>query len=302
MNIVIMGAGAIGSLFGGLLSRENNVLLIGRTTHVDAIKKQGLKITGKTKTSMQVSATGSIKNITFFPDLLILTVKSYDTENAIKQAKLIMNEDTTILSLQNGLDNINKIEKIVKREKIIAGVTTHGVLFSKPGCIEHTGLGRTILGELDGETTDRLKHVIDVFNNAGIKTSSSSNILKDIWVKAIINSSINPLTTIFQCKNAYLLENPVLEKIIESICIESTAVANKTGIKLNSQDMYEKTWDVIYKTAENYSSMFQSFKKGKNTEIDSINGRIVDIGKNYDVDTSLNEILVCLVKFICKNQ
>jgi len=299
MNIVILGAGAIGSLFGGLLSKKNNVLFVGRKPHMQAIKKNGLKITGKTQLNVKTSAEDSIKKITFSPDLLILTVKSYDTENAVKEAKSIIGTNTIVLSLQNGLDNIDKIEKIVDREKIIVGVTIHGAFFSKPGVIEHTGKGKTILGELDGKKTERIKHIADLFNEVGIETKISINIVQEIWVKAVINSSINPLTTFFQCKNGYLLENPILENLVEKICEESTEVANSKGIYLSHQDMIKKTKEVIRNTSENYSSMFQSFKKGGKTEIDAINGKIVDLGKRNGVKTPINETLVRSIKSIC---
>jgi len=300
MNIVILGAGAIGSLFGGLLSKKNNVSLIGRKTHVQAIKKNGLKITGKTQLNVRMSAEDSISKIGFSPDLLILTVKSYDTENAIKEAKSIIGVNTVVLSLQNGLDHVNKISKIVSREKIIAGVTTHGAFFSKSGLIKHTGSGETILGELDGKKTERITNITDLFNKSGIETKISTNIIREIWIKAIINSSINPLTTFFQCKNGYLLENPVLEKLVENVCRESTNIANASGLNLSYQNMINKTKEVIRGTSENYSSMLQSFKKGKKTEIKSINGKLVIIGKKHDISTSINEMLIYSVKSLVK--
>jgi 2-dehydropantoate 2-reductase len=299
MNIVILGAGAIGSLFGGLLSKKNNVSLIGRKLHVQAVKKNGLKIIGKTQLNVRISAEDSISKIGFSPDLLILTVKSYDIENAVNEAKLMIDNNTIVLSLQNGLDNVNKISKIVSREKIIAGVTTHGAFFSKSGLIKHTGSGETSLGELDGKKTERIKHIADLFNEAGIETTISTNIVREIWIKAIVNSSINPLTTFFQCKNGYLLENPILENLVERICKESTDVANNEGIHLSHKDMIKKTKKVIRNTSENYSSMFQSFKKGGKTEINSINGKIVDLGKRNGVKTPINETLVRSIKSIC---
>jgi len=300
MNILILGAGAIGSLFGALLSKKNNVLLVGRTPHVHAIKENGLKIKGRTNLTVKIPAEDSIDKVTTSPDLLILTVKSYDTEPAIKQAKKIINDDAMILSLQNGLDNTAKIEKIVNRKNIVAGVTTHGVFFSRSGVIKHTGKGKTILGELDGKKSERLKHITSVFNEANIETTISTDIIKEIWTKAIINSSINPLTTFLQCKNGYLLENLLLENIVEKICMESTMIANKEGIRLSYQDIYKKTREVIQNTSENYSSMLQSFKRGKKTEIESINGRIVDIGRKHGIEPLMNEILVYLVKSTCE--
>jgi len=299
MNIVIFGAGAIGSLFGALLSKKNNVVLIGRSSHIKAIRKKGLDVTGKTQLNVKIPSEDSINKVTFLPDILILTVKSYDTSLAISQAKSIIHEDTTVLSLQNGLGNINKIEKVVDRRQIIAGVTTNGAFFPKSGVVKHTGKGQTTLGELDGQKTKRIDSIVDAFNETGIETTASGNILREIWIKTIVNSSINPLTTFSGCKNGYLLENPILEKIVERVCRESTNIANAYGINLSYENMIKKTKEVIRNTSDNYSSMLQSFKNGKKTEIDSINGKLTDIGKKHNIDTTMNDILTHIVKFEC---
>ncbi len=295
MNIVILGAGAIGSLFGALLSKKNNVVLIGRSIHINAIKKENLIIEGFTQFKNKIPAVHSISEIKICPDLIIITVKSYDTESALKKARNIIDKNTVILSFQNGLDNIDKIGKIAVRKQIIAGTTTHGSIFQKPGLIKHTGKGKTVIGELDGRKTGRIMKILDVFNEVGIETKFSKNILKEMWIKTIVNSSINPLTTIFQCKNGYLLENPLLENIVKKVCEESTKIANSEGIYLSIEDMYQKTREVIDDTSENYSSMFQSYKKGKKTEIESINGILIKIGKINDVDITINNILLYIV-------
>jgi len=297
MNIVILGAGAIGSLFGALLSKKNNVILIGRNSHIQAIGKKGLDIEDKTQMNVKILSEKSVDKVTFLPDLLILTVKSYDTYSAISQAKQLIGDNTVVLSLQNGLDNIDKIEKIVDRRQLIAGVTTHGAFFSEPGVVKHTGKGQTILGELNGRKTKRITSIVDAFNKAGIETIASEDIVREIWIKAIVNSSINPLTTFSSCKNGYLLENPILEKVVEKVCRESTNIANAYGINLSYENMIKKTKEVIRNTSDNYSSMLQSFKKGKKTETDSINGKLADVGKKQDIDTTMNEILTYIVKF-----
>ncbi len=300
MNIVIIGAGAIGSLFGALLLKNNNVWLIGRKSHISAIKKSGLVIEDKTQLNVKINAEESVDRITSFPDLLILTVKSYDTESAILEARKIISKDTIVLSLQNGLDSVDKIKKFVDCKKIIAGVTTHGAFFYKPGFIKHTGKGTTILGELNGQKTKRIVNIVDTFNGIGIETIVSKNIIRDLWTKAIVNSSINPLTTFFQCKNGYLLKNPILEKLVEKVCMESTNIANTDGLNLSYDEMFEKTKEVIRNTSENQSSMLQSFKKGKKTEIESINGKLVEIGRKHDIDVSLNEMLIYSIESLIK--
>jgi 2-dehydropantoate 2-reductase len=295
MKILIVGAGAIGSLFGALLSQKNEVVLLGRSPHVDIIQRNGLQISGKTTMHCNITALDSVQKISFVPDVILLTVKSYDTETAIKEVHHLIHNDTIVISLQNGLDNIETIERIAKKSQILAGVTTHGVTFLKPGEIIHTGSGRALLGDLTCTNSQRLVMIVKMFNEAGIVTQASNDIIRELWVKAIINSSINPITAFFQCKNGYLLHNIILEKIVEQVCEESTSVALKEGIQVIATEMIRRTKEVIRETADNYSSMVQSIQQRKKTEIDSINGRLIILGKNHGLKMPLNKILVDLV-------
>jgi len=295
MNIVIMGAGAIGSLFGVLLAKKNTVVLVGRASHISRIQHQGLTITGKTRLRVSIPAVETIKEITLSPDLILLTVKSYDTEAACSQVCTILHDKTLVISLQNGLDNIEKMERNIEKKQILAGVTTHGTFFSEPGVIIHTGMGTTILGELDGRLSTRITKITDVFNKAGIDTKISNDIIGEIWRKAIINSSINPLTAFLGCKNGYLLQNPLLGKIVECICTESSTIAHGNGIPVSTQGMIKRTKEVIQQTAQNSSSMLQSIQQGKKTEIDSINGVLARVGMEKNIETPLNRILIELV-------
>jgi 2-dehydropantoate 2-reductase len=295
MNIVIVGAGAIGSLYGGLLAKKNKVVLVGRAPHITSIQKKGLTIKGKTHLNIKVPSIESIKDICCIPDLILLTTKSYDTEAASRQILPIITDQTIVLSLQNGLDNLEKIERFIEKSHILAGVSTHGSIISKPGEITHTGKGKTILGELNGHRSKRLKTLVHTFKEAGIETQISDDIIKEIWIKAIINSSINPLTAFFRCKNGYLLENPLLEKIVERVCTESTLIASSEGIPVSAPETIKKTKEVIRETAQNYSSMLQSIQQRKKTEIDSINGTLMRVGTNHNIDTTLNGVLTELL-------
>lgn len=296
MKILVMGGGAIGSLFAGLLSKNNYVTLIGRKDHVDKINKNGLKIIGKTSMNVKIPAFDSLDKINFQPDLILLTVKSYDTEMAIIELLKILGRKTLLLTIQNGLDNLHKMKGKLKKEQIIAGTTTNGAIFDSPGVINHTGEGYTYIGEINGGITQRIKKITNVFNIAGIKTKTSKDILKEIWIKAIVNSCINPLTAFFEIENGYLIENKILEKILEKICEESTKIANTQGFIFSSEEMIRNTKHVIMDTKKNRSSMYQSLIMGKKTEIDSINGKLVEIGKKNKANFSLNEILINLVK------
>lgn len=302
MNIVIFGAGAIGSLFGALLAKNNSVVLVGRGLHVTRIRQNGLIIKGKTRLSVMVPAGESIEDVNFPPDIILLCVKSYDTETASKDILPIIHKQTIVISLQNGLDNITTMMRNVKKNHIIAGVTTHGAFFSKPGEIIHTGKGKTIVGELDGSQSKRLESLVTLFHKAGIETKMSGSIQKEIWKKAIVNSSINPLTAFLECKNGYLLKNPLMEKLVEYVCRESTLLTASGGIMVSPEEMVETTKGVIRDTLGNYSSMHQSLQQGKKTEIESINGVFKRIGAERNIDASMNSILVELITALEKQQ
>ncbi len=298
MNIVIFGAGAIGSLFGGILAKNNNVFLIGRKNHIEQIKKKGLIIKGKTKKNIKISAFENVEDILFSPDLVIISVKSYDTENAVKKIKKIIDKNTFIMSIQNGLDNIEKIEKIMDKKKLFVCITTHGSVFYKPGVIIHTGIGKTTIGALVKNSFFEQK-LVDLFNLSGIKTKVSTNIMYDIWTKGVVNSVINPITCIFKCKNGYILKNPILEKLMEKICYESVQVANACGFNLVYEDVLNLTKEVIFDTSENFSSMLQSIQNDSKTEIDNINGVIFKLGEKYKLDVSLNKVIIYVVSNLC---
>ncbi len=298
MNIMIMGAGAIGSLFGGLLKKQHNVVLIGRKPHMQAIQKKKLHITGKTNRIITIHAQETLENLPFDPDLIILTVKAYDTKKAAQQLKTTMHIPTPILSLQNGLDNIENLTTLFPEHDILAATTTHGVFVPRPGHIKHTGEGATIIGELSGKKTKRIIKLATIFNHAGITTSISSCIQKEIWSKAVINASINPVTAIFQQQNGYLLENPVLRRIVHDICRESTTIANTQGFKLNTKTMIQKTEQVIQNTESNYSSMYQSLRHGGKTEIESITGQLVQVGQRNKIETVYSSIVYQMILFL----
>jgi 2-dehydropantoate 2-reductase len=323
MRVLIFGAGAVGSLFGGMLSQKYDVTLLGRKKHMDTVKKNGLKISGKTNITVHPRTAMNVEG-TY--DLIILTVKSYDTEKSIETLKPILDKNTVILSLQNGLGNeeiivnslknrvfsirydgkvqstfpsiLGKADSLSRGNKgVLRGITNHGVIFVKPGEIHHSGIGETVIGEIDGMITDRIKKICSMFNDAGIKTMVSKDIKKEVWAKTIINSAINPVTAITGLKNGYLLKIPRLTKLMEQVCLEGVKVANASGVFFD-YDVFEKTKKIAEFTANNKSSMLQDIESRKRTEIDFINGAIVKIGKKRGLETPVNSMLTVLVKGI----
>jgi 2-dehydropantoate 2-reductase len=226
-------------------------------------------------------------------DLVILTVKAYGTINAAKKIRNACS--APILSLQNGIKNEEIIEKIVGEKRTIGGITTHGVRYISPGKIRHTGMGNTIIGEMDGSVSKRIKKFASAFSECGIETTISSNIRKEIWRKAIVNASINPLTAILRCRNGYLLDNKHAKKLMECICREAVMVSKSAGMD-PGDEIIKKVEEVACLTRENYSSMLQSIIRNKKTEIDHINGEIVKIGRKNGIETPINSTLVAIIK------
>ena len=295
LNILILGAGAIGSLFGALLSTRHQVTLFCRAPHATAINQHGLIITGHKKNTYILDATDNITTLPSNPDLAIITVKAYDTQSLVQSTQPILKNANHILSLQNGLGNIETITHTMPTKHILAGITTHGAIFTKPGIIKHTGIGRTFIGPITPTSPDILHHISETFTDAGISTTISQDIQKDIWKKAVINSAINPLTTIFHCKNGYLLGNPILEIILDRIITESTSIANTQDFQLSKDDMITQTKKVIHETVDNYSSMFQSIQQNQPTEIDYINGIFKTVGQLHNVPTPLNTLVTNII-------
>jgi 2-dehydropantoate 2-reductase len=296
MNIVVLGSGAIGSFFGGMLSKNNDVVLVGRKNHVNKINKNGLKIKGNTDLKIEIKAVEQLKEIDFTVDLILLTVKAFDNKQALKQINLVLNEDTILISFQNGLDNLEQIKQYIPKEQIILGTTSHGIQFTEPGIIIHQGSGATVIGEISKKETERVKQIASVFRDSGIEIGISHDILKDIWKKVIVNASINPLTAIFSCNNGYLLKNPILTYLVEKICMESVSVAHQQGYSFSNDEILQLTHKVIKDTEKNYSSMLQSIQQAKRTEIDQINGKISEIGITTGCNVTLNLLLTKIIK------
>ena len=301
MKITVLGAGAMGSLYGGLLAEAGNEvwLLDIWKEHVDAIQERGLSIEG-------ISGNRSIKNIhaTVTPsdigpsEIMVVFVKSTLTDRAVRESQELMGTDTTILTLQNGLGNIEKIASVVAQDRIIAGTTAHGATILGAGSIRHAGRGPTIIGEIDGRSTARLAALVNLLNDANIETTVSDNVVGLIWDKLLVNVGINALTAITRLKNGQLIEFKETEEILELAVTEALTVAQAKGITLSHADPVAHTKEVCKLTAENTASMLQDVLRKRTTEIGMINGAIVREGKHLGIRTPVNTVLSNLVSVI----
>jgi len=300
MRIAVVGSGAMGSLYGGLLADagEDVTLIDIWKEHVDAINTRGLKISGASgERLVRVRATTNPAEVGTV-DLIMIFVKAYDTRKAAQDALPMVGPETVFLTLQNGLGNVEQIEEVAGKGRVVAGATTHGSTLVGPGEVFHAGKGLTYIGELTGEITERVKRIAETFNRAGIETHISQNIQGIIWKKILINVGINAITAITGLRNGEILLVPEVKEIVRKAVLEAAEVAKAAGITVEMEDPVAEVYKVAELTAKNKSSMLQDVERGRRTEIDAINGAIVRIGKQYGVDTPVNETLVAAVKGI----
>ncbi len=301
MKTVIMGAGAMGSLFGGLLalSGEEVWLVDIREDHIQALVSAGLTVEeGGKKQTIPVHATKEVASIGK-ADLILFFVKAYHTEKAVSDALVLQKEDTVFLTLQNGLGNEEAICKRVDPRKVILGVTNQGATFLGPGRIRHAGWGKTYIGELDGKVTARVTRLAQVFTRAGIETEVSSNIQSLVWNKLFINVGINAVAALTGLKNGHLLDYPETLRLMEALVSEAVAVARKKGILIEGNPI-EKVKAVAEATRENRCSMGQDFDNRRKTEIDAINGAVVREAERLGIAVPYNQMITDLVKVIEK--
>lgn len=302
MKIAIVGAGAMGCLYGARLSTlpENQIYLLDVwQDHLDAINRDGIQMDedGSFETYDQVKACRHAYEVGPV-DLAIIFVKSTMTKQAMMDNKALIKDSTIVLTLQNGLGNVDAICEVVHADHVLAGTTAHGATMLGPGRMKHAGKGKTVIGELSGKVTGRAQAIADMFSQAGLETETSDNAVGLIWGKLLSNVGLNAITAITGLLNGQLLDYPETEELMTLAVLEAKAVADAKGIRLSFDDAVEHTRALCRATAPNRSSMLQDVSNGRKTEIDMINGAIVREGRALGIDTPINLALTNLIKTI----
>jgi 2-dehydropantoate 2-reductase len=300
MKIAIVGPGAVGSLLAALLTRsKQEVHLIDRNLdRARKVNEEGIKVEGvhgeftaKVNSTVEPQELGAC-------DLIVISVKSYHTEEAIKGVKDLIGEATQVLTLQNGVGNIQILNDAVGEDKVIGGTTSLGATVLDHGHIKYAGKGETIIGKASGKVLAPLREVANALNKAGLDTKVSRDINAVIWSKLIINVGINALGVATRLHNGRLLEYTGTRDIMRAAVQEAVKVAKRKKIKLVYDDPIQKVEGVAKATAANVCSMLQDVLKKRRTEIDFINGAIVRQAKSLNIPTPVNEVLTNLVKTI----
>lgn len=289
-EVVVLGAGAIGSFYGALLSRVADILLVGDKSHVETVRTNGLAVSGLVEGRFMLEATAEPSE---FPDgsLVLLTTKAYDLYAAVISARGLLKPGNVILILQNGLGNEELVRGLVDpRTEVVRGLVSSGVEFLYPGRIEVKLLGETVLPNTI--TCERIKWL---FESCGLETRLAERMDLEIWRKLVLNCVVNPLTAIFRVPNREIASDS-LEDIRRCIVEECIRVAAKEGVTLEPSLADEVTEAAA--SYKNISSMCQDLIKGKRTEIDFLNGRISELGKMHGVQTPVNDVLTSLIRYM----
>ncbi|HLW35213.1 MAG TPA: 2-dehydropantoate 2-reductase [Chthoniobacterales bacterium] len=288
MQIFVLGAGAIGSLYGAKLSAANDVTLIGRPSHVDAINKAGLRIEGLEQRIVSLRAATHIEQIA--PDaLILLTTKVSDTAAALAPIAKLIRADTILIALQNGLNN-DEIARAAlgNRGIVLRGITQFGAIFEAPGTIRYMVKGNTLL-----ENHERSAGIAEIFNAAGLDCRVCADIKAEVWRKLIFNCVVNPVTTILGCKVGGIVD-PTLDRLKKLIVDECLAVARAEGVVLEGDLLSEI--NSTYAGSQNVVSMRQDLLRNRPTEIDYLNGTVVAVGARHDLECPVNDALTRIIK------
>ncbi len=297
-RIAVLGAGAVGCYFGGMLARAGvPVTLIGRAPLVDAINRNGLLLDSiNFSENISVAATTALTELNH-ADLVLLCVKTLDTESAARALAPHLASNAVVMSLQNGVDNVARIRAATGIEAIPAVVYV-AVEMIAPGHVKHTGRGDLIIGELAQRARD-LEALATLFIRAHVPCVVSKNIAADLWTKLIINCAYNAISALGRgARYGRMVRHEITRALMIQTVKEALAVAQAEGINFSNLDLIEVSLKLAEKMENATSSTAQDLARGKRTEIDALNGYVVQRGKELGVPTPVNQTLYALVKLL----
>lgn len=297
MHVVVLGVGAMGSLFGAYLAPLVDITLVGRwPAQLAALRRPGLTLIrpdGR-RTQQALHATDDVRRAAP-ADVVLVLVKSHQTARAAAQAAEVLRPQGIAVTLQNGLGNREILADAVGAARVAQGVTSEGATLLAPGEVRHAGHGLTHLAATP-QTAARLSHFATLLRQAGLETQLSEQVDGLVWGKLAVNAGINPLTALLRVRNGFLVKNAAARRLMSAAAEEVAAVAAAAGITLPYPNAAQQAATVATATAENYSSMLQDVLRGAPTEIDAICGAVVRHGQAVGVTTPLNEALWRLVR------
>lgn len=303
MKIAIVGSGALGSLLAALFSRAKaDVTIFSRSkTRAEKLNRDGICVEGAAgKWKARLKASASFSEISG-AGIVVLCVKSYDTKSVAGSFCPRLAEDTVVLSLQNGLGNIEIISEEIPETRVIGGMTNIGATLLDNGTVRYAGKGETVIGRLDGKVTAEMRPIRELFSSCGLELRISREIKNIIWSKLVLNAGINALSAVLRLPNGALVRSEGARRIMRAAVTEAVKVAKRKKIKLMYDDPLAKAEALCESTAANISSMLQDILAGRRTEIDAINGAIIRIAQESGIQVPVNALLNDMVKSIEDN-
>jgi 2-dehydropantoate 2-reductase len=299
MKVAVVGAGAMGSLFGAMLAQADNEVWLYDVwdEHVQCINQNGLSIEREDQTRrIRIQATTDPKRIGR-AELTVIFVKSTQTPSAAETARQIAGSDGTVMTLQNGMGNADVIAEFIEPHRILTGTTSHGATLLGAGRIRHAGMGATTIGSwaADERGRQRADQVAEFFNQVGIETEAVDDVHGVVWNKLLINIGINAITALSGIKNGQILDLEITRELSRQAVKEAMSVARAGKVKIK-EDPVDIVFQVAEATALNRSSMGQDVDHQRPTEIAAINGFIVDEARKLGIKTPVNFALTALIE------
>jgi 2-dehydropantoate 2-reductase len=298
MNFLIVGPGAMGCLFAARLKKTGNdvTLFDYMEKRAALINRRGIRVEGVTgEYSVRVpTVKGKISRV---PEVAVVCVKANQTQQAAKDIEPLLGREALVLTLQNGIGNLEILREVFGEERVLGGVTAEGATLLGEGHVRHAGQGETIFGP-EGPVGSPVPKIVSAFNKAGFDARSVDKVNELIWGKLIINVGINALTAITRLKNGRLPDIDGTRMIMERAVQEAVDVAHAKGIDLPYPDPLGRVKEVCQATAGNIASMLQDILKQRVTEVAYINGAIVRESDALGIPTPVNKTLTCLVQAI----
>ena len=299
-RVAVVGAGAVGGYFGGMLARAGaRVTLIGRPEHVEVWTRDGLFLDSlHFQERVAVTASTDIAAAAD-ADLVLFCVKSLDTETTAQQLAPHVGGEALIVSLQNGVDNVARMRAAAALDPIAAAVYVASSM-PAPGRVKHSGRGDLLVGDLSGRSRPAreadIARVSNWFEAAGVPCRVSEHIDADLWTKLITNVGLNAISAVASTPYGDIVAHPESRETVRQLVLECVAVARAGGVSLPEMDYVDMVWRFAEKVGQVYSSTSQDLTRGKRTEIDTLNGFVVRRGAELGVPTPVNQSLLALVK------
>jgi 2-dehydropantoate 2-reductase len=293
MEFLVVGAGSLGSLLGGLLARAHDVTLVGRESHVAAVRESGLTVEGAVEAQVHPAAETAVPGGRF--DCALVTTKAFDTAAAARDLADAGTDLDAVLSLSNGLGNEATLADALADPTVLAGTCTYGALTPEPGVVRCTGVGEVVLGAHEGGPSATADRVGEAFAAAGIETTVAADMPRRLWEKLAVNAGINAPTALARVENGALLDGPG-NAVARRAAREVARVARAEGVELSDEAATDAVERVAAATAANTSSMQQDVLAGRRTEVDAILGTALERADAQDVAAPTLRTLAALLR------